>query len=54
MNEPAVDRVRGGRRPVDVDGFVHALASPRQDIHQLIVDTIAGAVAARRAVLAVP
>ena len=53
MNEPAVDRVRGGRRPVDMDGFVHALASPRQDIHQLIVDTIAGAVAARRAVLAV-
>ena len=41
------------RRAVAVDGFVHALASRRQDPHQLIVDTIAGAVAARRAVLAV-
>ena len=36
-----------------MDGFVHALASRRQDLHQLIVDTIAGAVTARRAVLAV-
>lgn len=52
MNGPATERAGGGR-PVDVDGFVHALASPRQDVHQLIVDTIAGAVAARRAALAV-
>ena len=52
MNGQAADQ-GGGRRPVDVDRFVHALAGPRQDVHQLIVDTIAGAVAARRAVLAV-
>ena len=53
MNGQAVDRAPREPRAVDVDGFVHALASRRQDHHQLIVDTIAGAVTARRAVLAV-
>ena len=53
MNGRAADRGGGGRRPVDLDRFVRALAGPRQDVQQLIVDTIAGAVAARRAVLAV-
>ncbi len=53
MSGSAVDGAAGERRGVDVDGFVHALASRRQDLHQFIVDTIAGAVAARRAVLAV-
>lgn len=53
MSGSAVDRGARERGGVDVDGFVHALASRRQDLHQLIVDTIAGAVAARRAVLAV-
>ena len=53
MSGPGADLARGERGAVDVDGFVHALASRRQDLHQLIVDTIAGAVAARRAVLAV-
>ena len=52
MNGQAADQ-GGGRRPIDVDRFVHALAGPRQDVHQLIVDTIAGAVAARRGELAV-
>ena len=53
MNGPQADLAPRERRAVDVDGFVHALASRRQDLHQLIVDTIAGAVTARRAVLAV-
>ena len=53
MSGSAVDRGGRERGGVDVDGFVHALASRRRDLHQLIVDTIAGAVAARRAVLAV-
>ena len=53
MSGSAVDREARERAGVDVDGFVHALASRRQDLHQLIVDTIAGAVTARRAVLAV-
>ena len=53
MSGSAVDRAARERGGVDVDGFVHALASRRQDLHQLIVDTIAGAVTARRAVLAV-
>lgn len=53
MSGPAGDPAARGGRDVDVGRFVHALASPRQDLHQLIVDTIAGAVAARRAVLAV-
>ena len=52
MSGRAADR-GGGRRFVDMDRFVHALAGPRQDIHQFIVDTIADAVTARRAVLAV-
>ena len=54
MNGPSADRAGVGRRPVDVDGFVHELAGPRQDLHQFIVDTIAGAVAARGGALAVP
>ena len=53
MNGRAADRGGGRRRPVDLDRFVRALAGPRQDVQQLIVDTLAGAVAARRAVLAV-
>ena len=53
MSGSAVDRAARERGGADVDGFVHALASRRQDLHQLIVDTIGGAVAARRAVLAV-
>lgn len=53
MNGQAADQSGGGRRPIDVDRFVHALAGPRQDVHQLIVDTIAGAAAARQAVLVV-
>ena len=53
MSGPRADLAPRERRAVDVDGFVHALASRRQDLHQLIVDTIAGAVTARRAVLAV-
>ena len=53
MDGQAADQGGVGRRPVDVDRFVHALAGPRQDVHQLIVDTIAGAVAARQAVLAI-
>ena len=53
MSGSAVDRANRGGSGVDVDGFVHALASRRQDLHQLIVDTLASAVAARRAVLAV-
>ncbi len=53
MSGSAVDRAAREPSAIDVDGFVHALASRRQDLHQLIVDTIAGAVTARRAVLAV-
>ena len=53
MSGSALDRAARERRAVDVDGFVHALASRRKDLHQLIVDTLAGAVTARRAVLAV-
>ena len=53
MNGLAVDRARGERRTVDVNVFARALASREQDIHQLIVDTVAGAVAARRAALAI-
>ena len=54
MNGPSADRAGDGRGAVDVDGFVHELAGPRQDLHQFIVDTIAGAVSAPRAALAVP
>ncbi len=53
MNGWGADRAGRERRTVDVDGFAHALASREQDTHQLIVDTMAGAVAARRAALAV-
>lgn len=53
MTGQAADRAPGERRAADVDGLIHALASRRQDLHQLIVDAVAGAVEARRAVLAV-
>lgn len=53
MTGQAADPAARERRAVDVDGFIHALASRRQDLHQFIVDAVAGAAEARRAVLAV-
>ncbi len=53
MSGQAVDGAARERRTVDVDGFLRALTDRRQDLHQLIVDAIAGSVEARRAVLAI-
>ena len=53
MTGQAADRATRERRAADVDGFIHALAGRRQDLHQFIVDAVAGAAEARRAVLAV-